>query len=82
MVMFHDFSKSGGARNKVVGSPLPVALMLWLDHTLLHLKPQAEECFQLGDNDGLKVLGVVWCRLRLLDLLASQVCLVAHISLQ
>ena len=53
------FPEARGVCDKVVASPLPVALIPWFDHALLHLKPQAEECFQLGDSDGLKVLGVV-----------------------
>ena len=56
-VAFHDFPETGGAHDKVVAGALPVALILRLDHALLHLKPQ--ECFQLMDSDGLKVLGVV-----------------------
>ena len=58
-VAFHYFPDSGGACNKVVGGPLPVALISRLDHALLHLKPQAQECFQLWDRNGLEVLGVV-----------------------
>ena len=58
-VAFHDLPESGGTRNKVVAGPLPVALIPQLEHTLLHLKPQAEECFQLGDSDKLEVLGTV-----------------------
>ena len=53
-VAFHDFPETGG-----VAGPLPVALIPGLDHALLHLEPKAEECFQLGDSDGLKILGVV-----------------------
>ena len=52
--LFHDFPETG-----VVAGPLPVALIPGLDNTLLHLKPKAEECFQLGDSDRLKILGVV-----------------------
>ena len=51
--------EAGGVHDKVVASPLPVALTPLLDNALLHLKPQAEKCFQLGDSDGLKILGVV-----------------------
>ena len=58
-VAFHDFPEAGGVRDKVVAGPLPVALIPRLDHALLHLKPKAKECFQLGDSDELKVLGVV-----------------------
>ena len=58
-VAFHDFPETGGVRDEVVAGPLPVALIPWLDHALLHLKPKAEECFQPGDSDGLKFLGVV-----------------------
>ena len=57
--------------DKVVAGPLPLPLIKCLEHTLLYLKPQAEECFQLGDSDRLKILG-------LLDLLGSQVCLAAQ----
>ena len=56
---FHDFPETGGERNEVVAGPLPVALIPGLDNALLHLKPKAEECFQLGDSDGLKILGIV-----------------------
>ena len=56
---FHDLPETGGVRDEVVAGPLPVALIPWLDNALLHLKPKAEECFQLGDNDGLKILGLV-----------------------
>ena len=58
-VPFHDFPKTGGVRDEVVAGSLPVALIPGLDKALLHLKPKAEECFQLGDSDGLKILGVV-----------------------
>ena len=58
-VAFHDFLEAGCVRDKVVASPLPLALIPRLEHALLYLKPQAEECFQLGDSDGLKILGVV-----------------------
>ena len=58
-IVFHDFPESGGVRNKVVAGLLPVALIPRIDHTLLHLKPQAEECFQLWDSEGLKTLGRV-----------------------
>ena len=47
-IAFHDFPETGGASDKVVAGPLPVALIPWLDQALLHLKPQAEECLQLG----------------------------------
>ena len=53
-VVFHDFPEAGGVLDKVVAGPLPLALIPRLDHKLLHLKPQAKECFQLGDSDGLK----------------------------
>ena len=58
-VTFHDFPEARGVRDEVVAGPLPVALIPRLDKALLHLKPKAEECFQLGDSDGLKILGVV-----------------------
>ena len=58
-VAFHDFPETGGVRNEVVAWPLTVALIQGLDNILPHLKPKAEECFQLGDSDGLKILGVV-----------------------
>ena len=65
-VAFHDFPETGGVHDEVVAGPLPVvagplpvALIPGLDNALLHLKPKAEECFQLGDSDGLKILGVV-----------------------
>ena len=58
-VMFHDFPETGGVRDEVVAGPLPVALIPGLDNALLHLKPKAEECFQLGDSDRLKILGLV-----------------------
>ena len=58
-VTFHDFPETGIVRDEVVAGPLTVALILWLDHALLYLKPKAEECFQFGDSDGLKILGVV-----------------------
>ena len=77
-IVFHDFPESGGVRNKVVAGTLPVALIPRLDHTLLHLKPQAEEFFQLWDSDGLKILGIVCIGLRLLDLLSSKICLAAQ----
>ena len=73
-VAFHDFPETGGVSDEVVAGPLPVALIPGLDHALLHLEPKAEECFQLGDSDGLKILG----GLGLLDLLGSQVCLAAQ----
>ena len=57
-----------GVRDEVVDGPLPVALIPELDNALLHLKPKAGECFQLRHSDGLKIL----------DLLGSQVCLVAQ----
>ena len=69
-VAFHDFPETGGVSDEVVAGPLPVALIPGLDHALLHLEPKAEECFQLGDNDGLKI--------GLLDLLGSQICLAAQ----
>ena len=56
---FHDLPETGGVRDEVVAGPLPVALIPGLDNALLHLKPKAEECFQLGDNDRLKILGLV-----------------------
>ena len=59
VVAFHDFHETGGVSDEVVAGPLPVALIPGLDHALLHLEPKAEECFQLGDSDGLKILGVV-----------------------
>ena len=58
-VAFHDFPETGGVCDEVVGGFLPVALILGLDHALLHLKPKAEECFQLEDSVGLKILGLV-----------------------
>ena len=58
-VAFHDFPETGGVRDEVVAAPLPVVLIPGLDHALLHLKPKAEECFQLGDRDGPKILGIV-----------------------
>ena len=58
-VTFHDFPETWGVLDEVVAGPLPVALIQRLDHTLLHLKPKAEECFQLWDSDGLKILGIV-----------------------
>ena len=58
-VPFHDFPETGGVRNEVLAGPLTVALILGLDNALLHLKPKAEECFQLRDSDGLKILGIV-----------------------
>ena len=58
-VTFHDFPETKGVRDEVVAGPLPVALTPRLDHALFHLKPKAEECFQLGDSDGLKILGAV-----------------------
>ena len=60
-VAFHDFPETGGVSDEVVAGPLPVhvALIPGLDHALLHLEPKAEECFQHGDSDGLKLLGVV-----------------------
>ena len=57
--LVHDFPETGAVRIEVVAGPLPVALIPRLDHTLLHLKPKAKECFQLGDSDGLKILGKV-----------------------
>ena len=58
-VAFHDFPETGGVKDEVVAGPLPVALIPGLDNAFLNLKPKAEECFQLGDSDGLKILGVV-----------------------
>ena len=58
-VAFHDFPETGGVRDEVVAGPLPVALIPGLDNALRPRKPKAEECFQLGDSDGLKILGVV-----------------------
>ena len=57
-VAFHDFLETG-VPDEVVAGPLPVALIPGLDKALIHLKPKAEECFQLEDSDGLKILGVV-----------------------
>ena len=38
-----------------------MALIMWLDDTLFHLKLEAEECLQLGDTDRLDLLGLqVW----------------------
>ena len=59
-VAFHEFPESEGACDKVVAGSLPVALIPWLDHALLHLKPQAEECFQLRESNRL-VLWLVYC---------------------
>ena len=56
VLAFNDFPESGGACNKVVAGPLPVALIPWFDHALLQLKPQAEACFQLETAIGLKFL--------------------------
>ena len=47
VVAFDDFPETRGVCDKVVARPLPVALIPRLDYALLHLKPQAEECFQL-----------------------------------
>ena len=58
-VAFHDIPETGGVRDEVVAGPLPVALIPELDNALLHLRPKAEECFQLWDSDGLKTLGIV-----------------------
>ena len=58
-VKVHYCSEPRGSGDKVLAGPLPVALKLWLDHTLLHVKPQAEECFQLRNRDRQEVLGVV-----------------------
>ena len=58
-VAFHDFPETVGVCDEVVAGPLVVALIPGLDNALLHLKPKAEECFQLGDSDGPKILGVV-----------------------
>ena len=46
-------------RDEVVAGPLPVALIPGLDNVLLHLKSKAVDFFQLGDSDGLKILGIV-----------------------
>ena len=51
--------ETGGVCDEVVAGPLPVALIPGLDNALLHLEPKAEECFQLGDSDGPKILGIV-----------------------
>ena len=53
-VTFHDFPESGGARDKVVAGPLPVALIPGLDHALLHLK--ARNALTSGTAMGLKFL--------------------------
>ena len=74
----HCWLIRGGASGSPWPGPLPVALIPGLDNALLHLKPKAEECFQLGDSDRLKILGVVWSELGLLDLFGSQVCLAAQ----
>ena len=58
-VPFHDFPETGGVHDEVVAGPLPVALIPGLDNALLHLKPEAEESFQLGDSNRLKILGIV-----------------------
>ena len=58
-VTFHDFPETGGVRDEVVAGPFPVALIPGLNNVLLHLKPKADKCFQLGDSDGLKILGIV-----------------------
>ena len=58
-VAFYDFPETGGVPNEVVAGPLSVALILGLANALLHLKPKAEECFQLRDSDRLKILGDV-----------------------
>ena len=58
-VAFHDFPETGGVRDEVVAGPLPVALIPGLHSALLHLKPKAEDCIQLGDSDRLKILCVV-----------------------
>ena len=70
-VAFHGFPETGGVRDEVVAGALPVALIPGLDNTLLHLKPKAEECFQLGDSDGLKIIGTASSGLGFLDLLDS-----------
>ena len=43
VVKLHDFPKTRGAQDKAVAGPMRVALILWLDHSLLHLNPQDEE---------------------------------------
>ena len=43
VVKLHDFPKTRGAQDKAVAGPMSVALILWLDHSLLYLKPQDEE---------------------------------------
>ena len=53
-VVFHDFYEFLGACDKDVADPLPVALIPRIDHALLHLKPQAEEYFQLRDTTSLQ----------------------------
>ena len=58
-VAFHDFPESGGVCDKAVACLLPVGLIPGLDHELLHLKPQDEECFQHEDSDKLKILCIV-----------------------
>ena len=58
-VAFHDFPETVGVRDEVVAGLLPLALIPGIDNALLHLKPKAEECFQLRDSDRLKILGIV-----------------------
>ena len=79
-ITFNDFPETGGACNKVMAGPLPVALIPRLDHALLHLKPKAEGCFHLADSYRLEILGVVCSWFGLLELLCSQVSLVAQES--
>ena len=49
-VTFHDFPETGGVCDEVVAGSLPVALIPGLDHAFLHLKPKAEEFFQLSSQ--------------------------------
>ena len=42
-----------------MAGPLPVALIPLLDHAILYLKPEAEECLQLQDNDRLEIPGII-----------------------
>ena len=57
---------------------LPVAIITWLDHAFLHMKPKVKECHQLRDTDKLKILGIVCSGLVLLDLMGSEVRLPAQ----
>ena len=59
VIVLYDFHKMRSAHDEVVASPLPVALIPQLDHTLLHLKRKAEECLQLKDTDRLEILGIL-----------------------